>query len=213
MARPVPRKIPTQERSRQMVERILDAAGRVLVTSGYDGASTHRIAREAGVSPGSVYQYFPNKDVIVHMAVERMVGQVSERLAAAVAEAFAADPADGVRSMLVAVLTTTEEHRELTRVLVEQLPRLGGSNAIPAFERRGMDQAQGYLLAMRPHVDPRSATADAWMAIQAVQQLVTRYVLDEPPIDRDVFIDGLTRLVLGFLAVPSPVAFDSNRAR
>lgn len=213
MARPVPRKIPTQERSRQMVERILDAAGRVLVTSGYDGASTHRIAREAGVSPGSVYQYFPNKDVIVHMAVERMVGQVSERLAAAVAEAFAADPADGVRSMVTAVLTTTEEHRELTRVLVEQLPRLGGSNAIPAFERRGMDQAQGYLLAMRPHVDPRSATADAWMAIQAVQQLVTRYVLDEPPIDRDVFIDGLTRLVLGFLAVPSPVAFDSNRAR
>jgi len=196
-----------------MVERILDAAGRVLVTSGYDGASTHRIAREAGVSPGSVYQYFPNKDVIVHMAVERMVGQVSERLAAAVAEAFAADPADGVRSMVTAVLTTTEEHRELTRVLVEQLPRLGGSNAIPAFERRGMDQAQGYLLAMRPHVDPRSATADAWMAIQAVQQLVTRYVLDEPPIDRDVFIDGLTRLVLGFLAVPSPVAFDSNRAR
>lgn len=186
-----------------MVERILDAAGRVLVTSGYEGASTHRIAEEAGVSPGSVYQYFPNKDVIVHMAVERMVGQISERLAGAIAESFVADPLDGVRSMVTAVLTTTEDHRELTRVLVEQLPRLGGSTAIPAFERRGMDQAQGFLLAIRPHADPRHATADAWIAIQAVQQLVTRYVLDEPPIERDIFIDALTRLVVGYFALPS----------
>lgn len=198
VTRPIPRKVPRQERSRQTVERILDAAGRVLVASGYDGASTHRIAEEAGVSPGSVYQYFPNKDVIVHMAVERMVGQISERLVEAIADAFVADPLDGVRTMVSAVLTTTEEHRELTRVLVEQLPRLGGSTAIPAFERRGMDQVQGYLLAMRPRGDPRHAAADAWIVTQAVQQLVTRYVLDEPAIDRETFVDALTRLVIGF---------------
>jgi AcrR family transcriptional regulator len=59
-ARPLPRKLPAQPRSRETVQRILEATARVLIADGYDAASTNRIAAEAGVSPGSVYQYFPN---------------------------------------------------------------------------------------------------------------------------------------------------------
>lgn len=49
------RKIPQQHRSRQMVQRLLEAARAVLVRDGYDGFSTNRVAAEAGVSPGSLY--------------------------------------------------------------------------------------------------------------------------------------------------------------
>lgn len=201
-----PRKVPQQERSRRMYERILDAAARVLVASGYDGASTHRIADEAGVSPGSVYQYFPNKDVIIRLAVERMAARVGRDLTDAVAGTDLRDPAAAVRGVVAAVLATTEEHRELARVLVEQLPRLGGTAAVPALERHVVDQAHGFLLGLRAGGDPVRAAADAWIAVQAIQQLVTRYVLDPPPIPRAVFVDGLARLVSGFLGLDPPPA-------
>ena len=56
-----PRKSPAQSRSRATVEAILDAAAHILLTQGIGAASTNRIAGKAGVSIGSLYQYFPNK--------------------------------------------------------------------------------------------------------------------------------------------------------
>jgi AcrR family transcriptional regulator len=58
------RRIPTQERSRARVERILDAAAHVFADVGYDAATTEGIAALAGTSIGSVYQFFPNKKAL-----------------------------------------------------------------------------------------------------------------------------------------------------
>jgi len=60
-----PRKHARQERSRHTVKRILDAAARIFHEHGYAGATTNDIADEAGVSVGSLYQYFPNKDALL----------------------------------------------------------------------------------------------------------------------------------------------------
>lgn len=53
-----------QARGERRIAQILEAAGRVFCTSGYTAASTNSIAREAGVSPGTLYQFFPNKEAI-----------------------------------------------------------------------------------------------------------------------------------------------------
>ena len=67
-----------------MVERILDAGRQVLIERGYDGATTNRIAEVAGISPGSLYQYFPNKDAIIAAIVDahtdHVVRSVTTRL-------------------------------------------------------------------------------------------------------------------------------------
>lgn len=60
-----PRKEPQQDRSRFLVDAILGAAARVLVEDGYEGATTARVAKLAGVSIGSLYQYFPTLDSLV----------------------------------------------------------------------------------------------------------------------------------------------------
>jgi AcrR family transcriptional regulator len=68
MTRPIdhsPRKQPTQERSRRMRSRILEASLRVLQQEGALGFTTTRVADEAGISVGSLYQYFPNKHALV----------------------------------------------------------------------------------------------------------------------------------------------------
>ena len=66
-----PRKRPTQERSREMVETILEATARVLVKDGFERTTTNRVAEAAGVSVGSLYQYFPSKEALVATLVER----------------------------------------------------------------------------------------------------------------------------------------------
>ena len=68
-----PRKRPSQARSKATVEAILVAAAQVFRRQGYAGATTDRIAERAGVSVGSLYQYFPNKDAILVALTERHV--------------------------------------------------------------------------------------------------------------------------------------------
>ncbi|GAB2826297.1 TetR/AcrR family transcriptional regulator [Actinocorallia aurea] len=194
MAKQIPRKIPRQERSRRMVESILDATARILAASGYDGASTHRIAAEAGISPGSLYQYFAHKDAVVAATVERMIERIGARLVETFEALGAAPGPDAVRPVVAAVLDATEDNRELVRVLVEQMPRLGGSEEIRTIERRASDLASGYLAALTSGAAPRSPAA-LWMALQALQQLTIRYVLDRPAIPRDAFLDELTTLI------------------
>lgn len=65
------RKIPKQARSKQMVEDVIEAAARILETSGVDALTTNAIADVAGVSPGSVYQYFSDKQSIIGALIER----------------------------------------------------------------------------------------------------------------------------------------------
>lgn len=70
-----PRKRPVQTRSRLTVEAILDSAARVFAERGFAGGTTNHIAERAGVSVGSLYQYFPNKDAILMGLMERHLAQ------------------------------------------------------------------------------------------------------------------------------------------
>ena len=81
-----PRKRPTQERSRETVRAILEAAARIFEQVGVDAATTDRIAERAGISVGSLYQYFPNKDAILvalaHCHLLETAGALAPGLAA-----------------------------------------------------------------------------------------------------------------------------------
>ena len=76
-----PRKAPRQERSRRTVERILDAAAHIFHEQGYTAATTNDIADEAGVSIGSLYQYFPNKDALLVALTRRHIESATAGLA------------------------------------------------------------------------------------------------------------------------------------
>ena len=64
-----PRKHASQQRSRVTVDALIEATARILVKDGFDKASTNRIAEKAGVSVGSLYQYFPSKEALVAAVV------------------------------------------------------------------------------------------------------------------------------------------------
>ena len=74
--RTTPRKRPRQERSRATVETVLEATARVLVKHGFDGLTTNLVAETAGVSIGSLYQYFPNKAALVGALIEKHIEEM-----------------------------------------------------------------------------------------------------------------------------------------
>ncbi|OEZ55440.1 TetR/AcrR family transcriptional regulator [Duganella sp. HH105] len=78
-----PRKTPSQPRSAQTVETILEGAAHILEQQGLEGYTTNAIAARAGVSIGSLYQYFPTKDAITVALIEReSAGLVDEAMLA-----------------------------------------------------------------------------------------------------------------------------------
>lgn len=74
-------KTPTQERSRQTVATILDACSRLLISEGFYSITTDKIAKEAGVSIGSLYQFFGNKESVVQAVVKNLLEEDKRILA------------------------------------------------------------------------------------------------------------------------------------
>jgi AcrR family transcriptional regulator len=194
-----PRRVPRQERSRAMVERILDAGQQVLIAHGYDGASTNRIAAAAGISPGSLYQYFPNKDAIAEAVINRYSDAIAARISAQVA-LHLDDPAPRyVRNSIAALLDALDVHPEFLRAIIEHTPRLG-PRKMTAFEDRIGELTVAYLTVNRDQMRAGvSVTTASWLLVRMVEHLTIRYVLDRPPISRDEFLDEITHLALNYL--------------
>ncbi|MGH1565435.1 TetR/AcrR family transcriptional regulator [Mumia sp. DW29H23] len=198
-----PRKRPRQARSRATVERILASGRAVLLRDGYDAFSTNRVAEAAGISPGSLYQYFPNKHAIVAAIVERYSDEVSDKVAAALADRLGEVGPGMVRACADALLTALEENAALLRVVFEELPARQNAARRTTLERRVQDLVAAYLAAAgagTPSV--RQPAVVAWVLVLALENLAVRWVLDAPPIPRDVLLDELVRLCLGYLSDP-----------
>jgi AcrR family transcriptional regulator len=95
-----PRKQPRQARAADMVELILEAATRVLGKESLDGFNTNRVAEVAGISIGSLYQYFPNKSALVATLIERAQARLSEALE----QAMAAHRGESLETTLAALV-------------------------------------------------------------------------------------------------------------
>ncbi|BBH17979.1 TetR family transcriptional regulator [Nocardioides baekrokdamisoli] len=179
-----------------MVERIVTAGREVLVSDGYDAFSTNRVADVADISPGSLYQYFPNKTAIIDVVIDRYMASMSEQVVAALGDRIAGPPEDLVRGVLDALVCALESDAALLHVAYEVLPLARNNPARAAVEQRVQQLATAYL-AVRGLV-PAPATA-AWVMVLAIENLAVRWVIDRPPISREAFLDELVALVTGYL--------------
>jgi AcrR family transcriptional regulator len=183
-----------------MVERILAAGRTVVLRDGYDAASTNRIAAEADISPGSLYQYFPNKESVLTAIVDRYSEDVSARVTASLADRFDETGPEMVRATLNALLDALEDNTELLRVVADELPRSDNAARVVALEQRITGLMSAYLSARRPLIGRDVApTTAAWIMVHAIESLTVRFVLDKPPIDRRTFVAELEQLVIGYL--------------
>jgi AcrR family transcriptional regulator len=192
------RKTPLQARSREMVERILKAGRKVLVKQGYDVFSTNRVAAVAGVSPGSLYQYFPNKFALLDVIRDRYWDDVASRVAASLADRAGDLGPTMIRDTADALLAALEADTALLRILHNELPLAQIRDRRAALEQR-VRELLTVILRAHPHLSQRpDPSAAAWVVVLALENLTVRWVLDQPRISRDALLDEIEALVAGY---------------
>jgi AcrR family transcriptional regulator len=189
------RRQPQQERSRQTVERIVSAAARVLEREGDRAATTNRIAAEAGVSPGSLYQYFADRDDLLLAVTERFVAAFEARVVPALRLAAREDVVTGIVTVVTATLDAMEDRAPLLRALMARVPGDRQEEVTRALRARVTDFVFASTARHRPELAPTELERVTWMLVELAQTLPLRYVLDRPPIPRDVFVADTVRLL------------------
>jgi AcrR family transcriptional regulator len=195
------RRRPTQERSSVTVDSVLQAAAELFCDPGYDRASTNRIAERAGVSIGSLYQYFANKEAILAALLERHHREVHAVVDASLAELE--DPeiplADGLGSLLTRLVDLHAADPELTRVLTEEVPHLAhGSpetDEVDHYVSRVVE-----MLRRRPEVEVVDPGISATLVVTTVEALTRWLVHGAPPhVDRTACIREAVHMLAGYL--------------
>ncbi len=196
-----PRLLPKQHRSAETRARILDAAAQVFAAHGYVKGTTNRIAEAAGVSVGSVYQYFPNKDAIL---VELARAHVREG-EAIILERFAdpdlpPDLEGRVRVFVEAAVANHIDMPRLHEVIFQEAPWPPELIAeLRAFEERTIAAAEA-ALAADPSVRAPDLRVAATIVVGTIEALTHRFVLAQPDrLDVPAFVDEMVALVTRYL--------------
>ena len=127
------RKAPGQARSKETVNVILEASARILESEGLRGFNTNSAAAKAGVSVGSLYQYFPNKDAILLALIERLEDAAQEAINEALRSARGRPLNPSLRLFVHALVGMHYSRPRLNRLLEAEEDRLGGGSSDFAF--------------------------------------------------------------------------------
>jgi AcrR family transcriptional regulator len=198
-----PRKYASQERSRATVDALVEATARILVSEGFDRASTNRIAHKAGVSIGSLYQYFPSKEALVAAVIERHKNEMMQVLHATLVKVAARSIEEAARELVKMMIEAHRVDPQLHRVLVEEIPRTGRLGRVESFDRESYALIRAYLEGRRAELRSVDLDLAAFICVTSVEALTHGAVVHSPERltnDRvETFIDEVTRLVVRYL--------------
>ncbi len=197
-----PRKQPAQGRSRFTVRQLVEAAARVFEEHGYAGANTNRIAERAGVSIGSLYQYFPNKESILAVLLEQHTQEVANAVEA-IRRHVAEEPHDLVGVLEHFVEDMVELHSKnprLQHVLLDEAPRPPHLKArLQELEQAAVESTE-ILLRANPQVRVEDHRTAAYLAVQSIETLVHRFVVEPPDeVSRERFAAELVEMLVRYL--------------
>lgn len=204
-----PRKLASQERSKITVEAILDATARVLVREGYARTSTNRIATIAGVSIGSLYQYFPNKESLVAALVARHNREILTLLENAMQECVSDDLNSTMRELVRAMIAAYRVNPELHRILKEEVPRIGKLTEVEAIRKDTLHLVRYYLEKCKDNVQLKDLDMAAFICATAVEALTHAIVLNDcgyALTDEADTVEHITRMIAGYLGTTQPLS-------
>lgn len=197
-----PRKEASQDRSRATVDALVEATARILVREGFDKASTNRIAEVAGVSVGSLYQYFPSKEALVAAVIDRHRQEILEAVRGELAKAAQQPLEQGVRTLVAVAVEAHRVNPKLHRVLAEQIPRVGKLEKAETFNRENFAVFRAYLENHRDEIRVDDLELASFLCVTSIEAVTHNAVLHEKIVSdkaMDTLIDEAARLVIGYL--------------
>ncbi|MBR0974333.1 TetR family transcriptional regulator [Bradyrhizobium japonicum] len=196
------RKNASQQRSRATVDALVEATARILVREGFEKASTNRIAEIAGVSVGSLYQYFPSKEALVAAVINRHNEEIMGIVRSALTEVTDMPIDKAVRRLVTVAIEAHRINPELHRVLAEQIPRAGKLD-VEAFNREIHALVRAYFDIHRKEMRKIDLDVATFICVSAIEAVAHNTVLNQAAMRSDktvrTLVDETTRMVVGFL--------------
>lgn len=202
------RKPPRQQRSREMVERLLDATAVCIAERGLDGCTTNHIAEQAGVSIGSVYQYFPDKQAMVEALLERMGRKVSENFRRR-ADAVQINqlPLHAVASLGISYGLYQMRNDPLLAELMRNWNRLPVDKLLDPIERLFLAMAQPWFLRNYRDHPVQDLEAKLYVLINSTLFTCIRFLFQESTLIREeVMVNTLADMIVKVLEAPQQSA-------
>lgn len=198
-----PRKHASQGRSRATVDALIEATARILVKDGFDKTSTNRIAEKAGVSVGSLYQYFPSKEALVAAVVERHTEELMHVVRTVLADVAKLPVDEAVRKLVTAAIRAHRIDPELHRVLAEQMPRTGRAANADVLSVETYALFRAYLDAHADEFRAVDLELATFVCVTSIEALTHSAVLDYAgrlsEEAMDALVDEATRLIVRYL--------------
>jgi AcrR family transcriptional regulator len=199
-----PKKTPLQARSRATYDAVLMAAAHILEAHGLHGFNTNAVAERAGVSIGSLYQYFPNKDAILAALIERRALVFAEEMEALTDATLGASLADDLRFMLTQAVDWHSQSTQLNRVLEAEEQRLADYlDLTPAYTRYHASLVSLIRRRASPNEDVDRLGRDVGRIIKALMQHEGESETPEWP----VAIERAIGAALGYLEAAQRASF------
>lgn len=193
-----PRKTPRQARARDTYDAILEATARILEAQGLDAANTNAIAARAGVSVGSLYQYFPGKEAIFAELVRRHDAATDDALGNLVAGSAGQGFEARLRALVKAAVAQQFARPRMARILDYLEAMQGADDALADADDRIVDLIAGLLRAHRDDFvrrPSREAARDVlWIAKGIIDGASFAGETDQAALERRV-----VRALLGYL--------------
>ncbi|WP_255550703.1 TetR/AcrR family transcriptional regulator [Granulicella sp. dw_53] len=194
-----PRKSPVQARSTASVDAILEATIQVLLRAGKEQMTTTMVAARAGVSVGTLYQYFPNKSALLKAVLKRHLGEVTDAIEVVCKEHKGETPRQMVTALITAFLQAKMRDAKSSVVLYSVSSDVDGAKIVQETRGRS-DRAivEMFESASEPFtVDPQTVVS----VIQGAMVGVSRRILesDSPEKQRDILCRELILMCCAYL--------------
>jgi|SRR5580658_6529132 AcrR family transcriptional regulator len=202
----VPRKSPRQGRSQATVNAILAATVQVLDREGLEAATTTRIAEVAGVSVGSLYQYFSHRDAILHALQDREFDRALRLMEDVLADGnLQKSPRETVTAVVQGLAKLYGASPGLHRVLAIEGLRVAKADRVHAFDLRVLNVIRHFLRSTDAPIRRNNVEAAAFVAFQSVRATMLASLLERPPgLAETTLVEELVDLVLRYLVTSDP---------
>ncbi|TDC54275.1 TetR/AcrR family transcriptional regulator [Actinomadura sp. KC345] len=195
------RPVRRQARGERRIAQILDAAAGVLAETGYEAATTNRIAAAAGISPGSLYQFFPNKEAIAEALADRFSTQMggAHRTAFEAADLGAVPLAELIDRVVDPLLAFNIANPGFKALFARPDMPAGLTAAVRPIQDALLGRVEGILAARAPGLAEDHRTRGARVLIQVFKALVPLVTEAEPGADRDALVAELKRVLAAYI--------------
>jgi AcrR family transcriptional regulator len=194
------KKTPTQGRSRQTVEALVEATARTIAERGWQSTTTNHIAARAGVSVGSLYQYFASREDLLEALVERELGRLKRRMDDAIPGLLDADATTTLRAFLEIAFDHVESDEALFTELAHRSHETGAMLFVEGLEAYLLDATRLFLTRTYDAYEPLDVPAISFIISNGAMLVLMRFFSTRPKgVTKESLIEHIAAIYSTFL--------------